>query len=84
MRQIDVQDAEAEYAHTAEGDRGLGALHHIRSRTRSRTHEVVIGWEENDPENPNNWGFVCQESLRIKAVMLIANNVRSGRRALRH
>lgn len=39
-------------------DRGIGALHHIRSRTRSRTNENVIGWLPNDPENPYNWSNV--------------------------
>uniref|UniRef100_A0A0B7KHD1 Major facilitator superfamily (MFS) profile domain-containing protein n=1 Tax=Bionectria ochroleuca TaxID=29856 RepID=A0A0B7KHD1_BIOOC len=36
-------------------DRGIGALHHIRSRTRSRTNETLIDWAYNDPENPYNW-----------------------------
>lgn len=44
-------------------DRGIGALHHIRSRTRSRTNENVVGWLHNDPENPYNWPNVSSRHL---------------------
>ncbi|KAM0235437.1 hypothetical protein ACHAPO_005724 [Fusarium lateritium] len=46
--------AQSRYEEETE-DRGLGALHNIRSRTRSRTDETLISWEVDDPENPVNW-----------------------------
>ena len=55
---MDEEDAAERYAEEEADNRGLGALHHIRSRTRSRTDQVVIGWEPNDPENPYNWSSV--------------------------
>lgn len=55
---MDAEDAAQRYAEEEADNRGLGALHHIRSRTRSRTDQVVIGWEPNDPENPYNWPSV--------------------------
>lgn len=58
IREIDEQDAEMHIADDVDAERGLGALHHIRSRTRSRTDQVVIGWEEDDAENPHNWSTV--------------------------
>jgi len=57
IQQLDVLDAQERYEEETK-DRGIGALHHIRSRTRSRTHEMVIAWEHNDPENPYNWPTV--------------------------
>ncbi|KAK3196563.1 hypothetical protein K4F52_000445 [Lecanicillium sp. MT-2017a] len=56
IHNIDDQDAEEAYAEQEEADnRGLGALHHIRSRTRSRPDQIVIGWEPDDAKNPYNW-----------------------------
>lgn len=57
ITRLDVLDAESRYDEE-EADRGIGALHNIRSRTRSRTNEVVINWAPNDPENPYNWSYV--------------------------
>jgi hypothetical protein len=37
------------------GGSDVSALHHIRSRTRSHTNEILIDWEIGDPENPYNW-----------------------------
>lgn len=54
---IDVQLPDEEETEETAG-RGIGALHHIRSRTRSRTDETVIRWAYNDPENPFNWSNV--------------------------
>ncbi|POR31740.1 Polyamine transporter 3 [Tolypocladium paradoxum] len=54
IQQLDELDAQQRYEEETK-DRGIGALHYIRSRTRSRTNEVVIGWEANDAENPYNW-----------------------------
>lgn len=39
-------------------NRGIGALHGIRSKTRTVTHEVLITWDIDDPENPYNWPHV--------------------------
>jgi hypothetical protein len=57
LNQLDDIEAQSRYEEET-ADRGIGALHHIRSRTRSRTNETVIGWEHNDPENPYNWSNV--------------------------
>lgn len=69
ITRLDELDAESRYEEET-ADRGIGALHHIRSRTRSRTNEVLINWEPNDPENPYNWSSVwmsitlsCEGSL---------------------
>ena len=50
-------DAQVRYEEET-ADRGHGALHNIRSRTRSRTDEVLMSWELNDLENPVNWSNV--------------------------
>lgn len=50
-------EAQSRYEEEA-ADRGIGALHNIRSRTRSRTNEVLVNWELDDPENPYNWSKV--------------------------
>lgn len=50
LEQIETQYEEED------GGRGMGAMHHIRSKTtQSRRDEHVIGWKYNDPENPHNW-----------------------------
>ncbi|KAJ4269619.1 hypothetical protein NW762_001287 [Fusarium torreyae] len=57
IQHLDELDAQVRYEEET-ADRGLGALHNIRSRTRSRTDEVLISWELDDPENPVNWSNV--------------------------
>ena len=56
IQHLDV-DAQSRYEEET-ADRGLGALHNIRSRTRSRTDETLISWEVDDPENPVKWSNV--------------------------
>ncbi|KAK0389946.1 hypothetical protein NLU13_3519 [Sarocladium strictum] len=55
-------------------DRGIGALHHIRSRTRSRTNEVVIRWAPNDPENPYNWPNRRKTFVLVITAFLVVNS----------
>lgn len=54
---LDELDAQSRYEEET-ADRGIGALHNIRSRTRSRTDETLISWEVDDPENPVDWSNV--------------------------
>ncbi|KND94032.1 Polyamine transporter 3 [Tolypocladium ophioglossoides CBS 100239] len=54
IQQLDELDAQQRYEEETK-DRGIDALHQIRSKTQSRTNQVVIAWEVNDPENPYNW-----------------------------
>ncbi|VUC22781.1 unnamed protein product [Clonostachys rosea] len=57
-------------------DRGIGALHHIRSRTRSRTNETLIDWAYNDPENPYNWPMASYKKniVTFLSGMLVINS----------
>lgn len=59
MHDLDEIETLEELDEQEEKDRGIGALHHIRSRTRSLTNEVLVTWEVDDPENPHNWPTVC-------------------------
>ncbi|KAH8175414.1 major facilitator superfamily protein [Sarocladium implicatum] len=54
--------------------RGMGALHHIRSRTRSRTNEVVIRWQPDDPENPYNWSIRKKNFVVVITAFLVVNS----------
>lgn len=58
IHQLEEIETGSHYDEEGVTDRGMGALHHIRSRTRSRTNEVVFRWAPNDPENPYNWTSV--------------------------
>ncbi len=74
IHNLDEQDAEEAYEEQDEADnRGLGALHHIRSRTRSRPDQIVIGWEPDDPENPYNW---TDASLPLLSFFLVPDDKR--------
>ncbi|OAQ80291.1 bicyclomycin resistance protein [Purpureocillium lilacinum] len=73
IQQLDVLDAQERYEEETK-DRGIGALHHIRSRTRSRTHEMVIAWEHNDPENPYNWPTSKKLFVLVITAMLVINS----------
>ncbi|CAM1509146.1 Fc.00g028850.m01.CDS01 [Cosmosporella sp. VM-42] len=66
-------DAQSRYEEET-ADRGLGALHNIRSRTRSRTNEVLINWAPNDPENPYNWPNSKKTLVLFLTVMLVVNS----------
>jgi multidrug resistance protein len=55
-------------------NRGMGALHDIRSRTKSRTDHTVIGWEVDDPENPYNWSFAKKLNILLIVVLLMINS----------
>jgi hypothetical protein len=57
MHHLDEIDAQSRYEEET-AERGLGALHNIRSRTQSRTDETLISWEVDDQENPVNWSNV--------------------------
>ncbi|KPM39328.1 hypothetical protein AK830_g7228 [Neonectria ditissima] len=70
---LDELDAEARYGEEA-ADRGIGALHNIRSRTRSRTTEVLINWEPNDPENPYNWSTPRKIAVLAYTSLLVVNS----------
>ncbi|KAG9257688.1 major facilitator superfamily domain-containing protein [Emericellopsis atlantica] len=56
------------------GDKGLGALHSIRSRTRSRTNETVIGWTYNDPDNPQNWSNTKKSAVVFISGLTVINS----------
>ncbi|PHH63279.1 hypothetical protein CDD81_6136 [Ophiocordyceps australis] len=55
-------------------DRGLGALHHIRSKTRSAVDEQVISWERDDAENPYNWPSSRKIFILYLSSMLVFNS----------
>ncbi|KAH6997195.1 major facilitator superfamily domain-containing protein [Ilyonectria destructans] len=73
ITRLDELDAESRYEEETV-DRGIGALHNIRSRTRSRTNEVLINWEPNDPENPYNWSSTKKIVVLGYTSLLVVNS----------
>ncbi|KJZ80216.1 hypothetical protein HIM_00066 [Hirsutella minnesotensis 3608] len=77
IHSLDEMDATQRYDEEA-GDRGLGALHSIRSRSRSQTGQVVISWEVNDPENPYNWSNWKKFLILLLSSLLVLNSTVSS------
>ncbi|KAF7553801.1 hypothetical protein G7046_g7002 [Stylonectria norvegica] len=73
ITRLDEEDAESRYEEET-ADRGIGALHNIRSRTRSRTNEVLISWAPNDPDNPYNWSVTKKSLVLFYTSMLVVNS----------
>ncbi|KAJ4320454.1 hypothetical protein N0V84_005845 [Fusarium piperis] len=70
-----LEEIEAQSRYEEEtADRGIGALHNIRSRTRSRTNEVLVNWELDDPENPYNWSTSKKNLILFLTAMLVINS----------
>ncbi|KFA78941.1 hypothetical protein S40288_00613 [Stachybotrys chartarum IBT 40288] len=69
------EDQEAQDRYDEEmADRGLGALHGIRSRTRSQTSQTVIQWKADDLENPHNWSKSRKITVIVLTVVLVLNS----------
>ncbi|VZH88605.1 unnamed protein product [Fusarium fujikuroi] len=73
IHHLDEIEAQSRYEEEA-ADRGLGALHNIRSRTRSRTNEVLVTWEVDDPENPVNWSDTKKKLVLLCTSVLVINS----------
>ncbi|CEI70112.1 unnamed protein product [Fusarium venenatum] len=73
IHHLDEIDAQSRYEEET-ADRGLGALHNIRSRTRSRTDETLISWEVDDPENPVHWSNTKKKLVVLCTSMLVINS----------
>ncbi|SCO88538.1 related to fluconazole resistance protein (FLU1) [Fusarium oxysporum] len=73
IHHLDEIQAQSRYEEEA-ADRGLGALHNIRSRTRSRTNEVLVTWEVDDPENPVNWSDTKKKIVVLCTSVLVINS----------
>src|ERR1700733_11154242 len=56
-QELDDTGAQERYEEEG-GPRGIGALHQIRSCTRSGSNEIILGWGIDDPENPYSWSKV--------------------------
>ncbi|KAF4982496.1 hypothetical protein FZEAL_1889 [Fusarium zealandicum] len=73
INHLDEVEAQSRYEEET-ADRGIGALHNIRSRTRSRTNEVLINWELDDPENPYNWSATRKNLILFYTAILVINS----------
>ncbi|KAF4460933.1 Polyamine transporter 3 [Fusarium albosuccineum] len=73
INHLDEIEAQSRYEEET-ADRGIGALHHIRSRTRSRTNEVLVNWELDDPENPYNWPKSKKNLVLFYTAVLVINS----------
>ncbi|RFU30930.1 hypothetical protein B7463_g5429, partial [Scytalidium lignicola] len=77
IQALDEIDSQEQYDEEA-GDRGIGALHHIRSRTRSHTNEILIGWKIDDPENPQKWSKSKKILIVFITAVLVINSTMSS------
>ncbi|RSL80687.1 hypothetical protein CEP51_006405 [Fusarium floridanum] len=73
INRLEEIEAQSRYEEEA-ADRGIGALHNIRSRTRSRTNEVLVNWELDDPENPYNWSKSKKNLVLFYTAVLVINS----------
>ncbi|UPL01232.1 hypothetical protein LCI18_012166 [Fusarium solani-melongenae] len=73
INRLEEIEAQSRYEEEA-ADRGIGALHNIRSRTRSRTNEVLVNWELDDPENPYNWSKSKKNIVLFLTAVLVINS----------
>ncbi|RSM03239.1 hypothetical protein CDV31_010583 [Fusarium ambrosium] len=73
INRLEEIEAQSRYEEEA-ADRGIGALHNIRSRTRSRTNEVLVNWELDDPENPYNWSKSKKNLILFYTAVLVINS----------
>ncbi|RSL64538.1 hypothetical protein CEP54_004644 [Fusarium duplospermum] len=73
INRLEEIEAQSRYEEEA-ADRGIGALHNIRSRTRSRTNEVLVNWELDDPENPYNWSKSKKTLVLFYTAVLVINS----------
>ncbi|KAF4126391.1 Fungal trichothecene efflux pump (TRI12) [Geosmithia morbida] len=72
---ISDEQIESQYEEEDVG-RGMGALHHIRSRTRSRGHgdDNVIGWKYKDADDPYNWPAPKKAAITSLTGLLVINS----------
>ncbi|RTE78567.1 hypothetical protein BHE90_006954 [Fusarium euwallaceae] len=73
INRLEEIEAQSRYEEEA-AYRGIGALHNIRSRTRSRTNEVLVNWELDDPENPYNWSKSKKNLVLFYTAVLVINS----------
>ncbi|KAM5345730.1 hypothetical protein ACJ41O_011591 [Fusarium nematophilum] len=73
INHLDEIEAQSRYEEET-ADRGIGALHNIRSRTRSRTNEVLVNWDVDDPENPYNWPKSKKTLVLFYTAILVINS----------